>query len=57
MNHNITFNTKDDLITWIDENFPDATLVHVGANGARYETEDCTLETDGNNLTLILKTI
>lgn len=57
MNHNIIFNTKDELLTWLDENFPDATLAHVGANGARYETEDCTLETDGLNLLLTFKTI
>ena len=57
MNHTINFNTKDDLITWIDENFPDAKLEHVAANGARYETEDCTLETNGLNLLLTFKTI
>lgn len=57
MKHTIVFNTKDDLITWIDENFPDATLAHVESNGARYETDDCTLETAGINLTLTFKTI
>jgi hypothetical protein len=57
MNHTITFNTKDELITWIDENFPDAVLARVEANGARYETDDCTLETTGLNLLLTFKTI
>lgn len=57
MNHTIFFNTKDELLTWLDENFPDAILAQVEANGARYETDDCTLETKGNNLTLIFKTI
>ena len=57
MNHTIFFNTKDLLLTWLDENFPDAVLAHVEANGATYETDDCTLETKGNNLTLIFKTI
>lgn len=56
MNHTIIFNTKDDLITWIDENFSDAHLTHVEANGAIYETDDCTLRTEGLNLTLIFKT-
>ena len=57
MKHTIFFNTKDLLLSWIDENFPDAVLSHVEANGATYETDDCTLETKGNNLTLIFKTI
>jgi len=57
MKHDIFFNTKDLLLSWIDENFPDAVLSHVEANGATYETDDCTLETKGNNLTLIFKTI
>jgi hypothetical protein len=57
MNHNILFNTRDELLTWMDENFPDAKLSHVEANGARYETEDCTLETNGLNLLLTFKTI
>lgn len=57
MKHDITFNTKDDLITWIDENFPDALLAQIESNGARYETDDCTLETNGINLTLTFKTI
>lgn len=57
MKHTIIFNTKDDLITWIDENFPDAKLTHVLANGAVYDTEDCLLETTGLNLTLTFKTI
>ena len=57
MKHTIAFNTKDDLITWIDENFPDAKLTHVLANGAVYDTEDCLLETAGLNLTLTFKTI
>jgi len=57
MNHTIFFNTKDELLTWLDENFPDAILAHVESNGARYETDDCSLETKGNNLTLIFKTI
>jgi hypothetical protein len=57
MKHTITFNTKNDLITWIDENFPDALLAQIESNGARYETDDCTLETNGINLTLTFKTI
>lgn len=57
MNHNIIFNTKDELLSWLDENFPDAKLSHVESNGATYETEDCTLRTEGLNLTLIFKTI
>jgi len=57
MRHTIIFNTKDELITWIDENFPDAQLSHVEANGAKYETDDCTLETNGLNLLLTFKTI
>ena len=57
MKHDIFFNTKDLLLTWLDENFPDAVLAHVEANGATYETDDCTLRTEGNNLTLIFKTI
>lgn len=57
MKHNIIFNNKDELLTWIDENFPDATLAHVESNGARYETDDCTLETTGLNLLLTFKTI
>ena len=57
MKHDIFFNTKDLLIQWLDENFADAVLSHVEADGATYETDDCTLETKGNNLTLIFKTI
>ena len=57
MNHTINFNTKDELLTWLDENFPDAILAHVESNGARYETDDCSLETKGNNLTIYFKTI
>lgn len=57
MNHTILFSTKDDLLTWVDENFPDAKLAHVEADGATYETGDCTLKTQGLNLTLIFKTI
>ena len=57
MNHTINFNTKDELLTWIDENFPDAKLAHVKSSGARYETEDCTLETNGLNLLLTFKSI
>jgi len=57
MNHNIIFNTRDELLTWMDENFPDAKLAQVEETGARYETEDCTLETNGLNLLLTFKTI
>lgn len=57
MNHTIFFNTKDDLITWLDENFPDANLKEVRSNGATYETNDCLLEVDGLHLLLTFKTI
>ena len=57
MKHTIFFNTKDELITWMDENFPDAKLTHVKADGATYDTNDCGLEVDGLNLTLTFKTI
>lgn len=57
MKHTIIFNTKDDLITWLDENFPDAKLNHVKADGADYETNDCLLEVQGLHLTLTFKTI
>ena len=32
MKHDIFFNTKDLLIEWLDENFPDATLKHIEAD-------------------------
>lgn len=57
MNHTIIFNTKDDLITWVDENFPDAQIKEVKADGAKYETNDCFLEVTGLNLILTFKTI
>lgn len=57
MNHTIIFNTKDDLITWLDENFPDAKVKEVKADGAKYETNDCFLEVTGLNLILTFKTI
>jgi hypothetical protein len=57
MNHTIFFNTKDELLTWLDENFSDAKISHIESNGATYETDDCILETKGNNLTIYFKTI
>jgi hypothetical protein len=57
MKHDITFNNRDELLSWMDENFPDALLAQIESNGARYETDDCTLETNGINLTLTFKTI
>ena len=52
MKHDIFFNTKDELLTWLDENFPDAVVAHVASNGATYSTHDCELVTEGLHLTL-----
>jgi len=55
MKHDIFFNTKDLLIEWLDENFPDARLTHVEADGAKYNAGDCTLEVKGLHLLLNLE--
>ena len=50
----IFFNTKDLLIQWLDENFPDARLTHVEADGAKYNAGDCLLEVKGLHLIIDL---
>ena len=55
MKHDIFFNTKDDLITYMDENFPEATVQHVEAKGATYVASGCTLEVKGLHLLLNLE--
>jgi len=54
MKHDIFFNTKDLLIEWLDENFPDARLTHVEADGAKYYAGDCLLEVRGLHLIIDL---
>lgn len=54
MKHDIFFNTKDDLITYMDENFPEATVQHVEADGAKYFAGDCLLEVRGLHLIIDL---
>lgn len=54
MKHDIFFNTKDLLIEWLDENFPDATLKHIEADGATYDATGCSLEVKGLHLILDL---
>ena len=55
MKHDIFFNIKDDLITYMDENFPEATVQHVESNGATYVASSCTLEVKGLHLLLNLE--
>lgn len=50
MKHDIFFNTKDLLIEWLDENFPENRLTHVEANGAKYNATGCTIEVKGLHL-------
>jgi hypothetical protein len=58
MKHDITFNTRDELLTWLDENFPDAKGLHSNAEGYTVcETDDCMLESKGTHLTIVFKTI
>jgi hypothetical protein len=54
MKHDIFFNTKDLLIEWLDENFPDARLMHVEADGAKYYAGGCLLEVRGLHLIIDL---
>lgn len=54
MKHDIFFNTKDDLITWLDENFPDARVTHVEADGAEYDASGCKLKIKGLHLIINL---
>lgn len=54
MKHDIFFSTKDQLISWMDENFPDARLTHVEADGAKYFAGDCLLEVKGLHLIIDL---
>jgi hypothetical protein len=54
MKHDIFFNTKDLLIEWLDENFPDACLTHVEADGAKYNAGGCLLEVKGLHLIIDL---
>jgi len=54
MKHDIFFNTKDALITWMDENFPDARVTHVDADGAKYDASGCELEIKGLHLIIDL---
>ena len=58
MKHDITFETRDKLLTWLDENFPDAKDLHSNAEGVTVcETDDCILESKGTHLTIVFKTI
>jgi hypothetical protein len=57
MKHDIVFNTKDDLITWMDENFPDARVTHVNADGALYVASGCFIEINGLHLKIELTLI
>jgi hypothetical protein len=54
MKHDIFFNTKDDLITYLDENFPDAIIQEITANGATYNASGCALEVKGLHLLINL---
>ena len=54
MKHDIFFNTKDDLIRWMDENFPDARPTHIDADGATYDASGCALEIKGLHLIIDL---
>ena len=54
MKHDIFFNTKDLLIEWLDENFPDARLTHIEPNGAKYSANGCEIEVKGLHLILDL---
>jgi hypothetical protein len=55
MKHDIFFNTKDLLMEWMDENFPDARVTHIESNGATYVASGCTLEVKGLHLLLNLE--
>jgi len=58
MRHDITFNNRDELLSWMDENFPDAQGLHVDAEGYTVsEVQDCMLKSKGYHLTIIFKTI
>jgi len=52
MKHDIFFNTKDLLIEWLDENFPDAILKHIEPNGATYYAGDCKIIVTGHHILL-----
>ena len=54
MKHDIFFSTKDQLISWMDENFPDARLTHAEADGAKYDALGCSLEIKGLHLIIDL---
>jgi hypothetical protein len=54
MKHDIFFSTKDQLIAWLDENFPDARLTHVEADGAEYDALGCHLQIKGLHLIIDL---
>jgi len=57
MKHDIFFNTKDLLIEWLDENFPETTLTHIFSNGAKYSASGCTIEVNGLHLIIDLDNI
>jgi len=54
MKHDIFFNTKDELLSWMDENFPDARITHLEADGATYDASGCLLEIKGLHLIINL---
>ena len=54
MKHDIFFNTKDELITYLDENFPDAVIQDIEADGATYNASGCALEVKGLHLLINL---
>jgi hypothetical protein len=58
MKHDITFNNRDELLSWMDENFPDAKDLHIDAEGYTVsEVQDCMLQSKGNHLSIVFKTI
>jgi hypothetical protein len=57
MNHTINFDTRDDLLTWMDENFSDAKLTSSESGSTIYETDDCILRSKGKQLVLTFKSI
>ena len=58
MKHDITFNNRDELLSWMDENFPDAKDLHIDAEGYTVsEVQDCTLKSKGYHLSIVFKTI
>ena len=52
MKHDIFFNTRDLLIEWLDENFPENRLTNVAADGAKYACNGCSIEVKGLHLVI-----